>query len=190
MLIAVVDTPFLALNSKLVSVCNYGWTRMGSLWGIVSFLRLTTPILLLSTCRFTSRVDGFQTISTAMTSKSLPTAGLNGNPSPVIMHAEILDDFDVSSRLIIIGDVHGCLSELKLLLLQCSYQKEKDKIVLVGDLVNKGPYSAGVIKFVREIGASCVRGNHDDAALSKALQAKTFCKDLPSHYQYLKELNE
>ena len=151
---------------------------------------LTTVLTLLSARRIISLADGFPTLSTTMTSKSLPQAGPHGNPSPEIMHGEMLDNFHDSSRLIIIGDVHGCLSELKLLLLQCSYQKEKDKIVFVGDLVNKGPCSAGVIKFVREIGASCVRGNHDDAALCKALQAKTSGEDLPSHYQYLKELNE
>ena len=122
--------------------------------------------------------------------KSLQTVGLHGNPSPTIMHANLLDGFDGSSRLIIIGDVHGCLEELKLLLLHCSYRKETDKVVFVGDLVNKGPYSAEVVKFVRKIGARCVRGNHDDAALSKALKAKKSDKDLPSHYQYLKELNE
>ena len=82
------------------------------------------------------------------------------------------------------------MDELKLLLDQCEYKKEHDKVILVGDLVNKGPSSAGVVKFVREIGATSVRGNHDDAALSKALKAKASGDDLPAHYRYLEELDE
>ncbi|KAL1512130.1 hypothetical protein AB1Y20_005398 [Prymnesium parvum] len=68
-------------------------------------------------------------------------------------------------RTIVIGDVHGCLLELKQLLTQCEYRAERDCVVLVGDLVNKGPLSAEVVSFVREQGFFCVRGNHDETAL-------------------------
>lgn len=37
--------------------------------------------------------------------------------------------------------------------------------MLVGDLVNKGPSSAGVVSFARRSGFACVRGNHDEGAL-------------------------
>ena len=48
-------------------------------------------------------------------------------------------------RVIIVGDVHGCLRELQELLLgKCGYQRGRDVVVLVGDLVNKGPASAQV----------------------------------------------
>jgi len=43
-------------------------------------------------------------------------------------------------RTIIVGDVHGCVDELRLLLRQCSYAKG-DRVVLAGDLVAKGPDS-------------------------------------------------
>lgn len=71
-----------------------------------------------------------------------------------------------STRVIIIGDVHGCLDELRALLDRVDYRADADQLVLVGDLVNKGPKSVEVVRFVRESGALCVRGNHDDAALS------------------------
>ncbi len=50
-------------------------------------------------------------------------------------------------RVIVIGDVHGCLDELKALLLGLSppYEQEKDVLIFVGDLVGKGPDSCGVV---------------------------------------------
>lgn len=105
------------------------------------------------------------------------------------MHSELSVNSDRNSKLIIVGDVHGCLEELKILLTRCSYEKERDKVIFVGDLVNKGPSSAEVIRFVRGMGASCVRGNHDDDALYYALKAKDDTAVLPAHYQYVKDLS-
>jgi predicted phosphodiesterase len=63
-------------------------------------------------------------------------------------------------RTIIIGDVHGCLDELLTLVRQARRDPE-DRIVLVGDLVAKGPDSAGVVAWARESRADAVLGNHD-----------------------------
>lgn len=49
-------------------------------------------------------------------------------------------------------DVHGCFDELISLLDKCKYNKNKDKIVLVGDLVNKGPKSLEVLRYVKDSG--------------------------------------
>lgn len=43
-------------------------------------------------------------------------------------------------RLIIIGDVHGCVKELREVLDEAEYVEGEDTVVLVGDLVDKGPY--------------------------------------------------
>ena len=67
-------------------------------------------------------------------------------------------------RTLVIGDVHGCLRELEALLLACNASRD-DRVVLVGDLVAKGPDSRGVLKLVRDLGARAVRGNHDHAVL-------------------------
>lgn len=93
-----------------------------------------------------------------------------------------------SSEVIVIGDVHGCLQELKLLLQKCKYSPKEHTVVLVGDLVNKGNLSASVIKYCREIGAYCVRGNHDCKAISYAnehLKGNT----VPEAYAYVKDLD-
>lgn len=63
-------------------------------------------------------------------------------------------------RTLFIGDVHGCAEELDALLAECGWQPG-DRVVLVGDLVAKGPDSAGVVRRARERGFLAVRGNHD-----------------------------
>ncbi|HEX6242631.1 MAG TPA: metallophosphoesterase [Polyangiales bacterium] len=69
-----------------------------------------------------------------------------------------------SQRSIFVGDVHGCLDELQRLLKQLRVGAG-DRLVLVGDLVAKGPDSQGVVACAREHGALGVRGNHDEAVL-------------------------
>lgn len=64
------------------------------------------------------------------------------------------------SRALFIGDVHGCNDELGALLKEARWTKD-DRLVLVGDLVAKGPDSAGVVARAMELGALAVLGNHD-----------------------------
>lgn len=74
-----------------------------------------------------------------------------------------------SGRLIIVGDVHGMRKSLEALLNKVSFDKQKgDHLILVGDLVNKGPDSPGVVDLAMKLGASAVRGNHENAVLNAA----------------------
>ncbi|KAI8977591.1 Metallo-dependent phosphatase-like protein [Mycotypha africana] len=75
-----------------------------------------------------------------------------------------------NSRVFVIGDVHGCLDDLNALVTKINYNPANDKIILAGDIVAKGPDSVGVIRRAKELGAYCVRGNHDD----KVLRLKSF----------------
>ncbi|KAI5467420.1 Metallo-dependent phosphatase-like protein [Mariannaea sp. PMI_226] len=69
-------------------------------------------------------------------------------------------------RLIIVGDIHGHLAELKQLLTNIGFDKEAgDHVILVGDLVNKGPDSPGVVQYAMDIGAVAVKGNNEDRVL-------------------------
>jgi bis(5'-nucleosyl)-tetraphosphatase (symmetrical) len=45
-------------------------------------------------------------------------------------------------------DIHGCIIELKALLLKCNYQKGQDTVILAGDIVNGAPFSAEVVRYV------------------------------------------
>lgn len=58
----------------------------------------------------------------------------------------------LKQRALVVGDVHGCLDELKQLLRQINYDASTTSLIFVGDLVNKGPYSLEVIQFVRHLG--------------------------------------
>lgn len=72
-----------------------------------------------------------------------------------------------NQSILIIGDVHGCYDELMELVAQVEQEYSLRWIILVGDLVNKGPKSAKVVQHVRTHADTwrAVRGNHDNAAL-------------------------
>lgn len=65
--------------------------------------------------------------------------------------------------LYIVGDIHGCIDELRLLLNKVKFNSQRDQLWSVGDLVGRGPHSKQVLEFVVELGPSfrCVLGNHD-----------------------------
>jgi len=71
----------------------------------------------------------------------------------------------MEERIIIIGDIHGCLEELKELLEKVQYVEGVDKVILVGDLVGKGPCGTEVVRFCRDKGFQSVVCNHDERVL-------------------------
>jgi bis(5'-nucleosyl)-tetraphosphatase (symmetrical) len=62
----------------------------------------------------------------------------------------------------VVGDIHGCLEQFEQLLQLISFRQGTDRLILAGDLVDRGPDSAGVVRRARELGAICVVGNHDE----------------------------
>ena len=72
--------------------------------------------------------------------------------------------------LYLIGDVQGCDAPLGRLLDKIGFSPSRDTLYLLGDLVNRGPASAAVLRRLAGYGASaqCLLGNHDLSLLAVA----------------------
>jgi protein phosphatase len=107
-----------------------------------------------------------------------------------IVRERLLNDYrHVTGPFDVVGDVHGCRSELETLLGELGYELRRDDAgrpvdaahpagrtaVFVGDLVDRGPDSPGVLRLVMGMVAAghalCVPGNHENK-LVRALQGR------------------
>jgi bis(5'-nucleosyl)-tetraphosphatase (symmetrical) len=69
-----------------------------------------------------------------------------------------------------IGDIQGCYSPFRRLLDRCGFDPTRDRLVLVGDLVNRGSHSLDVLRFISQLDNRVlgVLGNHDLYLLLRA----------------------
>jgi serine/threonine protein phosphatase 1 len=65
-----------------------------------------------------------------------------------------------SGRLIAVGDIHGCHKEFADLLDKLDLRKD-DRLVLLGDLISRGPDSGKVVELAREHATASLLGNHE-----------------------------
>ncbi len=70
-----------------------------------------------------------------------------------------------SRQVFIVGDVHGCYLEFLELLKKVNYHKSSHRLILVGDIINRGPHSLKMLEWVKKKNVEIVRGNHEDAFL-------------------------
>jgi len=122
----------------------------------------------------------------------LPTTELtpSGTPAPCVKHVRKLRR-DLTRKLLIVGDVHGCLDELKLLIkVVKSNHPEPLTVIMAGDLVNKGPKSPEVLDFCEENGYLSVRGNHDDASLEAVFRVGRYENHWKEKWEWTTLLNE
>lgn len=68
-------------------------------------------------------------------------------------------------EVLFVGDVQGCAAELGDLLRAASFDRRRHQLALCGDLINRGPDSAGVLELARRLGAIAVLGNHEVSLL-------------------------
>ncbi len=125
--------------------------------------------------------EGFRTVHTLRGEAEIAEAGITRTR----LYSDLTDQpgpFDV------IGDIHGCRDELETLLTRLGYRIERDergravgahtegrRAVFLGDLVDRGPDTPGVLRLVMGMVAAgdalCVTGNHE-AKLLKALRGR------------------
>ncbi|MCM3609766.1 fructose-bisphosphatase class III [Planococcus sp. MERTA32b] len=74
-------------------------------------------------------------------------------------------------RTLVISDIHGELELFEELLQKAGYDADEDQLILLGDYVDRGPDSKGVLERVVELkkeGAIVLSGNHDAMMLAAA----------------------
>lgn len=67
-------------------------------------------------------------------------------------------------RTIVIGDIHGCIDEFQDLICEVNLLNH-DRLILLGDLIDRGPDPRACIQYAQDLGAECVMGNHEEKAL-------------------------
>lgn len=87
-----------------------------------------------------------------------------------------------SGRTIIIGDVHGCHLELAQLLREVQVVPGRDRVIFIGDLINKGPDCKRVWELFRAVRGESIMGNHEWSML------QLLDGDLNKHTKYLARL--
>jgi serine/threonine protein phosphatase 1 len=74
-------------------------------------------------------------------------------------------------KIFAIGDIHGCISELNNLMKKLDIKAKEDTLVFIGDYIDRGPDSKGVINSILEIRqvidhVICLKGNHEQMFLN------------------------
>jgi hypothetical protein len=139
-------------------------------------------------------------VSRILTSHKYPPADSHSSrsskyklPYPRTPHLVLGDDVIRGRRIVIIGDVHGCLEELDELLEDAKSRCGGQQILplFVGDLLTKGPYPLETMTRLHDVEHFAVRGNHDEAVLKQALlfkQSENY--EFPSKYEWVRKLSD
>jgi len=81
-------------------------------------------------------------------------------------------------RIFAVGDIHGCRDQLRALIALLDIDRNRDALVLIGDYIDRGPDSKGVLDFILELKRElkdvvCLRGNHEEMFLDFMREGKT-----------------
>lgn len=114
-------------------------------------------------------------------------------PYPETPHLVLNEDAIRGRKVLIVGDVHGCLHEMEELLQEAKSKFPDQEIlpIFVGDLLSKGPFPVETLKKLQKIEHYAVRGNHDEAILRQVLSLKKEeLYQLPPKYSWVPNLSD
>ena len=90
------------------------------------------------------------------------------------LEADLQARLDDGHRLYVVGDVHGHLATFRALLHRLSLAPE-DRVVCLGDMIDRGPDSAGLVDLLRSHPqVICLKGNHEQMAVQSVQMDGTF----------------
>lgn len=83
------------------------------------------------------------------------------------MSAQMIRHFErnVAGRDFIVGDVHGCFGKLNATLDDIGFDRARDRLFSVGDLIDRGPESKRALEWLAEPWFHAVMGNHEQMAV-------------------------
>lgn len=85
------------------------------------------------------------------------------------MIQNIIHEINEDGKDYIVGDIHGCWDQLQLQLKLVGFDKTKDRLFSVGDLIDRGPDSEMVLTLLSEPWFFPVRGNHEEFMIDALL---------------------
>ena len=89
------------------------------------------------------------------------------------LEADLQSRIDDGHKVYAIGDVHGHLATFRALLHRLRLGKQ-DRVVCLGDMIDRGPDSAGVVKLIRsDKRIICIKGNHEHMAIQSITKQDT-----------------
>ena len=103
--------------------------------------------------------------------KTSATSILN---SPSIQHVR-LDD---KQRVFVVGDLDGNYKRLKEAMSRVDFDPTSDKLICLGDMIDRGDDSLMILKLMRELNALVVLGNHEHLMIESILSFDTTAKSL------------
>ena len=90
------------------------------------------------------------------------------------LEADLQARLDDGHRVYVVGDVHGHLATFRALLHRLNLNPE-DRVVCLGDMIDRGPNSAGVVELVRSHPQIiCLKGNHEHMAVQSVQMDGSF----------------
>ncbi len=98
--------------------------------------------------------------------------GVNMDANPFIRNKIVRHEANARGRDFIVGDLHGCVERLHVLLRHVGFDESTDRLFSVGDLVDRGPNSPDTLELLKASWFYPVMGNHDAMLLAVLMQHK------------------